>query len=233
MPDLYAASLAGDRILRWPRTLVPRRSTHDPDRLAARRRAGDRGPPGEHHRRPVRPRHAQTARRRGLAARSVAGARVDNGVGERVARGTPRAESDGSATWDSNNMDGARPAIPAASFTSGLRWMACAPARTTGRTAWMRGRICRTRICCWVTVSNPKGGTHGTDRRGHDLRARHGNGRELGIPLIPQIINFGEDSFREGVEMDNAAFMARLLAGKELPKLPRLTPATSLQHSLI
>jgi DegV family protein with EDD domain len=42
--------------------------------------------------------------------------------------------------------------------------------------------------------------------------------RRLGIPMIPQIINFGEESFREGVEMDHAAFMARLRAGKELPK---------------
>jgi DegV family protein with EDD domain len=42
--------------------------------------------------------------------------------------------------------------------------------------------------------------------------------RRLGIPMIPQIINFGEESFREGVDMDHAAFMARLRAGKELPK---------------
>jgi DegV family protein with EDD domain len=42
--------------------------------------------------------------------------------------------------------------------------------------------------------------------------------RQLGIPLISQIINFGEESFREGVDMDHAAFMARLKAGRELPK---------------
>jgi DegV family protein with EDD domain len=40
----------------------------------------------------------------------------------------------------------------------------------------------------------------------------------LGIPLIPQIINFGEESFREGVDMSHAQFMERLKAGKELPK---------------
>ncbi len=40
----------------------------------------------------------------------------------------------------------------------------------------------------------------------------------LDIPLIPQIINFGEDSFREGVDMSHAQFMERLKAGKELPK---------------
>jgi DegV family protein with EDD domain len=36
--------------------------------------------------------------------------------------------------------------------------------------------------------------------------------------MISQIINFGAESFREGVDMDHAAFMARLRAGKELPK---------------
>ena len=41
---------------------------------------------------------------------------------------------------------------------------------------------------------------------------------ELGIPLIPQIINFGEESYREGVEIDHATFMARLRAGPLLPK---------------
>ena len=40
----------------------------------------------------------------------------------------------------------------------------------------------------------------------------------LGIPMISQIINFGAESFREGVDMDHAAFMARLKAGRELPK---------------
>ncbi len=42
--------------------------------------------------------------------------------------------------------------------------------------------------------------------------------RRLGIPLIPQIINFGGQSFREGIDIDNAGFMARLRAGRELPK---------------
>ncbi len=43
-------------------------------------------------------------------------------------------------------------------------------------------------------------------------------GRQLGIPLIPQIINFGDESFREGVDLDQASFMARLRASKALPK---------------
>jgi DegV family protein with EDD domain len=42
--------------------------------------------------------------------------------------------------------------------------------------------------------------------------------RELGIPLIPQIINFGEESFREGVDIDHAGFMARLQTSRVLPK---------------
>jgi len=42
--------------------------------------------------------------------------------------------------------------------------------------------------------------------------------RRLGIPLIPQIISFGEESFREGVDIDHATFMARLRSGRGLPK---------------
>lgn len=42
--------------------------------------------------------------------------------------------------------------------------------------------------------------------------------QRLGIPLIPQIINFGDQSFREGIDLDTAGFMARLRAGKDLPK---------------
>jgi DegV family protein with EDD domain len=42
--------------------------------------------------------------------------------------------------------------------------------------------------------------------------------RRLDIPMIPQVINFGEESFREGVDMDAATFMARLRLGKEMPK---------------
>ena len=41
---------------------------------------------------------------------------------------------------------------------------------------------------------------------------------QLGIPLIPQIINFGDESLREGVDIDHAGFMSRLLNGKYLPK---------------
>lgn len=42
--------------------------------------------------------------------------------------------------------------------------------------------------------------------------------RKLGIPVIPQVINFGEESFLEGVDIDYATFMARLKSSKSLPK---------------
>jgi DegV family protein with EDD domain len=42
--------------------------------------------------------------------------------------------------------------------------------------------------------------------------------RRYNIPVIPQIIIFGTDSYLEGVEMDNATFMQRLKASRELPK---------------
>lgn len=38
------------------------------------------------------------------------------------------------------------------------------------------------------------------------------------IPVIPQIINFGEESFYEGWEIDMPTFMERLLTESELPK---------------
>jgi DegV family protein with EDD domain len=38
------------------------------------------------------------------------------------------------------------------------------------------------------------------------------------IPVIPQIVVFGDTSFREGVEIDNAGFMQRLVTSPELPK---------------
>ena len=42
--------------------------------------------------------------------------------------------------------------------------------------------------------------------------------REHGIPIIPQVINFGNESFLEGVNLDIAAFMQRLTSSTELPK---------------
>jgi DegV family protein with EDD domain len=42
--------------------------------------------------------------------------------------------------------------------------------------------------------------------------------KQYHIPVIPQIINFGNQSFYEGVDIDNAKFMQMLIASKELPK---------------
>ena len=38
------------------------------------------------------------------------------------------------------------------------------------------------------------------------------------IPVIPQIVTFGEQSFYEGIELDNSAFMNRLRNSSSLPK---------------
>jgi DegV family protein with EDD domain len=38
------------------------------------------------------------------------------------------------------------------------------------------------------------------------------------IPVIPQIINFGQDSYRECEEMDSAMFLARLIESDALPQ---------------
>ncbi len=38
------------------------------------------------------------------------------------------------------------------------------------------------------------------------------------IPVIPQVINFGEESYLEGVNLDHATFMQKLRHSKELPK---------------
>jgi DegV family protein with EDD domain len=51
----------------------------------------------------------------------------------------------------------------------------------------------------------------------------------LGIPLIPQIIHFGDDSFREGVDIDHAAFMTRLRTGRDLPKTAAPYPGDFLE----
>jgi DegV family protein with EDD domain len=44
------------------------------------------------------------------------------------------------------------------------------------------------------------------------------------IPVIPQIINFGEESLYEGVDIDHAAFMRRLRTGRQLPKTSAPSP---------
>jgi DegV family protein with EDD domain len=41
---------------------------------------------------------------------------------------------------------------------------------------------------------------------------------EYHIPVIPQVINFGNESFLEGIDMDSNAFMNKLRSSRELPK---------------
>jgi DegV family protein with EDD domain len=49
--------------------------------------------------------------------------------------------------------------------------------------------------------------------------------KSLGIPLIPQIIIFGEESYRDDSELDTPAFLAKLTASKELPNTAAPAPA--------
>jgi DegV family protein with EDD domain len=42
--------------------------------------------------------------------------------------------------------------------------------------------------------------------------------QQYGIPVIPQVIIFGSDTYLEGQEIDHATFMERLQTSKELPK---------------
>ena len=49
--------------------------------------------------------------------------------------------------------------------------------------------------------------------------------KTLGIPLIPQIVCFGEDSYRDDTELDTAMFLQKLKASTELPKTAAPPPA--------
>ena len=42
--------------------------------------------------------------------------------------------------------------------------------------------------------------------------------QRYGIPVVPQVIIFGSDSYLEGDEIDHATFMEKLTSSKELPK---------------
>ena len=42
--------------------------------------------------------------------------------------------------------------------------------------------------------------------------------KTLGIPLIPQLVVFGEESYRDDTELDTAAFLQKLKASPTLPK---------------
>ncbi|RPI85393.1 MAG: DegV family protein [Chloroflexi bacterium] len=54
--------------------------------------------------------------------------------------------------------------------------------------------------------------------------------RRYNIPIIPQIINFGDQSFIENVNIDNAGFMQRLKTCKELPKTAAPAPEWFVQE---
>lgn len=48
---------------------------------------------------------------------------------------------------------------------------------------------------------------------------------QLGIPLIPQIVIFGEDSYRDDTELDTATFLSKLRNSATLPKTAAPPPA--------
>jgi fatty acid kinase fatty acid binding subunit len=50
------------------------------------------------------------------------------------------------------------------------------------------------------------------------------------IPIIPQIINFGNKSYYEGIDIDNATFMKMLRESKELPKTAAPPPELFVQE---
>ena len=49
--------------------------------------------------------------------------------------------------------------------------------------------------------------------------------QKLGVHLVPQIVNFGEDSYRDDTELDTATFLSKLRAASELPKTAAPPPA--------
>jgi DegV family protein with EDD domain len=50
------------------------------------------------------------------------------------------------------------------------------------------------------------------------------------IPVIPQIINFGNRSYYEGIDIDNSSFMRMLRESKELPKTAAPPPELFVQE---
>ena len=52
--------------------------------------------------------------------------------------------------------------------------------------------------------------------------------KELGIPFLPQIVIFGNDSYRDDSEMDSSQFLQKLRASSQLPKTA--APPPDLYH---
>ena len=53
---------------------------------------------------------------------------------------------------------------------------------------------------------------------------------ERGIPLIPQIVVFGDDTYHDDTELDTAAFLKKLKASATLPKTS--APEPTLYHPI-
>jgi len=53
---------------------------------------------------------------------------------------------------------------------------------------------------------------------------------QLGIPVIPQIVSFGEESYYEGRDIDTATFMKLLQSSPELPKTAAPPPELFAQE---
>jgi DegV family protein with EDD domain len=54
--------------------------------------------------------------------------------------------------------------------------------------------------------------------------------RRYHIPVIPQVIIFGTESYLEGVEIDNATFLRRLTSSRQLPKTAAPPPELFVQE---
>jgi DegV family protein with EDD domain len=54
--------------------------------------------------------------------------------------------------------------------------------------------------------------------------------KTLGIPLIPQIVVFGEESYRDDTDLDTATFLKKLRVSPELPKTA--APPPQLYHPI-
>ena len=51
----------------------------------------------------------------------------------------------------------------------------------------------------------------------------------LGIEMIPLTVQFGEEIFRDGIDITKKEFFQRLRASKELPHTSQINPATFLE----
>lgn len=54
--------------------------------------------------------------------------------------------------------------------------------------------------------------------------------KDLGIPFLPQIVIFGDESYRDDSEMDSALFLKKLKSSKQLPKTA--APPPELYHPI-